>query len=70
MSSFIQRALKATKKYTIVDFACLKIALIALGMLLGAYFADFFLSYAALLWLIYLAAFGWIIYRTFYKYMR
>ncbi|HCP15535.1 MAG TPA: hypothetical protein DIT32_07230 [Peptococcaceae bacterium] len=68
MVTFIQKALKSTQRYTIMDYAFLKIALLSVGILLGAYFADFFLNYTTLIWGIYLASFLWILYKTFFKY--
>ncbi len=67
MNTFINRILKATGKYTIVDFAFLKTALLALGILLGTYFTEFFSGYTSLLWIIYIISFFWIMYRTFFK---
>lgn len=67
MKGFIAKTLNATEKYTVWDFACLKIAILSIGILLGAYFRDFFLNYTTLLWLIYIVSFLWIIYRTFFK---
>lgn len=68
MTTFIQKALKSTQRYTIMDFALLKIALVSVGILLGAYFADFFLNYTILIWVIYILSFLWILYKTFFKY--
>lgn len=68
MTTFIQKALKSTQRYTIMDFALLKIALVSVGILLGAYFADFFLNYTTLIWGIYILSFLWILYKTFFKY--
>lgn len=70
MREFIDRALNAAGKYTVLDFACLKIAILSIGILLGAYFSEFFLGYTSYLWVIYIVSFAWIIYRTFFKYMK
>jgi hypothetical protein len=68
MEKLINSALNAAKKYTVWDYGCLKITLISFGILLGAYFSKFFLSYILLFWIIFIASFVWIIYRTFIKF--
>ena len=70
MSAFIQKALNAARKYTVMDYACLKITLLSFGILLGAYFAQFFLSYTSFLWVVFIVSFLWIMYRTFIKHMN
>jgi hypothetical protein len=70
MGTILERLLKAARKYTIMDFACLKITLLSFGILLGAYFANFFLSHSALFWVIFVVSFFWIMYRTFIKHMN
>lgn len=65
MKIFLNRLLESAKKYTIMDYACLKITLISLGILLGTYFSKFFLSYNSLLLTIFIISCIWIIYRTF-----
>lgn len=69
MITFLQRALHAARKYTIIDFACLKITLVSFGIILGAYFTDFFLNYTSFLWIVFILSFLWVMYRTFFKYM-
>ena len=67
MKTFIKRTLDATGKYTTWDFACLKIALISFGILLGTYFAKFFINYISFLWVVFIVSYLWIMYRTFIK---
>lgn len=69
MMNFTERVMRAAKKYTVWDFACLKITLLSLGILIGAYFADFFLAYAVILWPVFIFSYIWIMYKTFIKYM-
>ena len=69
MIEFIQRALKATKKYTVIDYACLKISILTFGILLGAYLAKFFLNHTLFLWVAFILTLLWIMYRTFIEYM-
>jgi len=54
-----------TKNYTVLDYGCLKLALLSLGILLGCYFADFFRPYTTVLWIVYILTFAWICCRTF-----
>jgi len=68
MRAFIKRLYKAARQYTIADYACLKTALFTLGLLLGAYFSRFILNYAALLWVIFLLSYAWVMCRTLIKY--
>ncbi|OPX88620.1 MAG: hypothetical protein A4E53_01875 [Pelotomaculum sp. PtaB.Bin104] len=70
MKTFTQRALKATSKYSVMDFACLKITLVFLGILLGTYFSNYFLNYTDFLWVVFIVSYFWIMYRTFIKHMR
>lgn len=70
MNTFIQRAMKAASKYTVLDFACLKIVLITFGILAGAYFSPFFLNHTGLLWIIFVLTYLWIMYKTFIVHWR
>ncbi len=70
MNKFIKRVLKATSKYTVMDFACLKITLVFLGILLGAYFSEFFLNHTVFLWIVFIISYVGIMYRTFIKHMN
>ncbi len=65
MGEFIKRALTAAGKYTVWDFGFLKISILSVGILLGAYFAGFLLKYALYLWILFAVSFLWILYRTF-----
>jgi hypothetical protein len=69
LNKFIQRALKAAKKYTVIDYACLKISILSFGILLGAYLAKFFLNHTLFLWVVFILTLLWIMYRTFIEYM-
>lgn len=64
MRIFLNRLLDAAKKYTIVDYGCFKIALISLGILIGTYFSKFFLDHTSLLWIIFIASYFVLIYKT------
>ncbi len=68
MRKLIKRALNSAKEYSVWDFGILKVSLVSVGILLGAYFSDFFLSKILLVWILYLATFALILYKTFIKY--
>lgn len=70
MSVLIQRPLEAARNFTLFDYAGFKTALIFLGVLLGAYFSEFFLKHIAWVWIIFILSYLWIMYRTFVKHMR
>jgi small multidrug resistance family-3 protein len=60
----------AARKFSVVDYACFKITLLSLGILIGAYFSEFFLSQTIFLWFVFIVSYLWIMYRTFYKHMN
>jgi hypothetical protein len=64
MTTLIERLLKAARKFTVMDYVFFKITLVAFGIILGAYFANFFLCYTTFLWIIFIFSFLWIGYRT------
>ncbi|MDD4600735.1 hypothetical protein SDC9_20903 [bioreactor metagenome] len=65
MKKLINKALQSAKMYTLWDYACLKITLLSIGILIGTYFADFFLSHTLLLWITFLVSYFYIMFRTF-----
>lgn len=70
MQSFIERSINAGRKFNVLDFAVFKICLMCLGIIAGMYFAQFFLGLAALLWVIFIVSWVFIMYRTFVKYWQ
>ncbi|MCG8401922.1 MAG: hypothetical protein MJA84_10015 [Firmicutes bacterium] len=70
MRAFINKVLGAAGKYTVWDFTFLKITLLSLGIILGAYYGDFFLRYIFFLWVVFIVSYLWIMYRTFVKHMN
>ena len=69
MKAFLEKALNAGRKFTILDFAFFKLSLLSFGIICGAYFAQFFLRNLIPLWIIFIVAYVWIMYRTFGKHM-
>ena len=70
MRRFIESAMRATKKYTVFDFGILKITLVSFGILLGAYFSEFFLRHTVTLWIVFLVTYIFIWYKTMIAYKR
>ena len=70
MRDFITSAMQATKKYTVLDFALLKICLVTIGILLGVYFTVFFAKYILTVWVAAIASYVWIMYKTFIGYRK
>ena len=70
MTTLIERLLKAARKFTVMDYVCFKITLVSFGIILGAYFSNFFLCYTAFLWVIFIVSFLWIGYRTLIKHLN
>ena len=68
MREFINRALEAAKHYNVWDWGCLKVTLASIGILLGAYFAQFFMQYIYFVWAIFILSYVWIMGITFFKY--
>ena len=64
MKIFLGKLLDSAKKYTVIDYGCLKITLISLGILIGTYFSNFFLNHTLILWTIFILSYICIIYRT------
>jgi small multidrug resistance family-3 protein len=54
----INNLMNAVRHYTAMDFAVFKICLVAIGILLGTYFAAFFTNYIVVVWII--AAVAWL----------
>jgi len=70
MRTLINRVLSSARKYTVTDYAFLKLTLVSCGVLLGVYFAKFLSSYTPLLWVIFIGSYLWIMYRTFFKHLK
>lgn len=68
MKKLIDKLMASAKKYNLWDYGWLKIALCSFGVLLGAYFSQFFLKYIFIVWGIFIISYVWIMYKTFIKY--
>jgi len=68
MKRFIDRALNAAKLYNVWDYGWLKVTLISFGIIVGAYFAPFFVQFIVIVWAVFVLSYLWIMYKTFFKY--
>lgn len=69
MNALIIRLMQAVRHFTAFDFAIFKIGLLSIGILLGVYFADFFLQFTSALWFVAIAAFAFMWIQTI-KYLK
>lgn len=70
MKGFIEKALNAAKKFNVWDFGLFKICLFSLGIIFGVYFNNFFLAYIQTIWVLFIATWVWLLYKTFFKYWK
>ena len=70
MFEFIDRIIKAANRYTFWDYFFLKTAVLVFGILIGTYFASFFIDHTLFLWLVFFVTYVYIMYRTFIKHMK
>jgi len=70
MFEFIDRIIKAANRYTFWDYFFLKTTVLVFGILIGTYFASFFIDHTLFLWLVFLVTYVYIMYRTFIKHMK
>ncbi len=52
MKNFIKRIEMAARGFCAADYALFKIYMVAVGVLLGAYFAEFFLAHIVWVWVV------------------
>ncbi|NLD22340.1 MAG: hypothetical protein GX664_07725 [Bacteroidales bacterium] len=55
MKCLIEKFLSGARNYGVMDFGMLKISMILIGIIVGAYFSEFFLSYKTILWIVAIA---------------
>ncbi len=56
MKKFVERVVASANQFTAFDFALFKIYLFAVGILVGAYFAPFWLVRIHLIWIVAIVA--------------
>lgn len=70
MRKFIDKAINSARQYALWDWGFLKIALFSLGLLIGVYFAQIFGQFMTFIWAIFIFAYIWVIYKTFFQYWK
>ena len=65
MQKLMERALRAARKFTILDYTFFKLALVSFGILLGSYFAAFFSDHRSLLWIVFIVSYLIMLFRMF-----
>jgi len=65
MREFINKVLNSARNYSVWDFGLLKICMMSIGILLGAYFSNFFLSKILFVWIVCIVTLIYIMYKTF-----
>ncbi len=70
LGSFVENVLEAARNYNVVDYTLFKFCLLAIGVLLGVYFVAFWEQYLALVWLVAILTYIFIIYKTFFVYYK
>ncbi len=66
MKSLIKRIEAAAQRFCAVDYALFKLYLAAVGVLLGAYFAPFFVAHICWVWVVAVVAGVYICSRLIY----
>lgn len=70
MKDLLNKILQRTKKYNLWDFSALKITLVTVGILFGAYFSKFFLDNIVIVWIIFGVTYLFIMFKTFVAYRK
>ena len=66
MKEIINWLMAKAKRFTVLDWAVLKVLLLSLGTMIGAYFSNFFKKLAPLMWIIVALSYGYMIYRMLF----
>ncbi len=52
MKKFLEKIHRSANQFSMVDFALFKIYIFAVGILVGAYFAPFWLTHISVVWVV------------------
>jgi len=67
MRELINKVLNSARNYSVWDFGLLKICMMSIGILLGVYFSNFFLTNILFVWIVCIVTLIYIMYKTFKK---
>lgn len=70
MSDLVNQMMKAAKRYSVADYAVIKITLLTAGILIGASAPQVFSRHKAPLLTVFASSYAWIVYRTFCVHRR
>ncbi len=70
MKRFIENMQRAANGFTVVDYAFFKIYILFVGVLLGAYFASFWIAYINIAWIVAILAGVFTVSRLFRNYQK
>jgi prepilin signal peptidase PulO-like enzyme (type II secretory pathway) len=70
VKEFINSMLDASRRYNILDYTFFKLSLMALGIILGVYFRDFFAGLIPAVWAVAVIGLIWVMYKTFIVYRK
>ena len=65
MKRWINYLMGQVRKFSVLDFAFFKMALLSAGILLGSYFAAFFQSHVTVVWIVFAVSLAIVFYATF-----
>lgn len=52
MMEFIEKLMEAVRRFGVFDFAVFKLSMLFVGILLGAYFSTFFMTWSGIVWVV------------------
>ena len=67
MKNLIEKLMDKARRFSILDYAILKITLLSAGVLLGSYFSSFFTSIIGLVWIVFVVSYGYLFYISFIR---
>lgn len=70
MKKLIDFSMRVAKQFNFMDYTVFKICLVSLGILLGAYLSQFFLSIISIVWAVAIVSYIWMIYKMFVVYRK
>jgi small multidrug resistance family-3 protein len=70
VKEFISSMLDASRRYNVLDYTFLKLSLMAMGIILGVYFTEFFVRFIPAVWAVAVIGLIWVMYKTFIVYRK
>jgi len=70
VKEFISSMLDASRRYNLLDYTFFKLSLMAMGIILGVYFTEFFVRFISAVWAVAVIGLIWVVYKTFIVYRK